>query len=64
MKRFPRFKKRTKANILCRFSERMTTSAALMFNSDLALMLIPIPASCKQGMSFRPELRVNYRLQS
>ncbi len=54
MKRLPRFKNRTKANILWRFSERMTTSAALMLSSDLAFILIPMPASCRQGMSLSP----------
>ena len=44
-----------KARILYKFSDRMTTSAALMFNSDLALILTPMAASCKQGISLSPK---------
>jgi hypothetical protein len=45
IKRLPFFKKRIRANILYKFYERIIMSAALIFSSDLALMLIPIPAS-------------------
>ena len=33
----------------------MTTSAALIFNYDFALILIPIAAYFRQGMSLRPK---------
>ena len=54
IKVFALFKNLMNASILWRFYERMTTSAALMLSYDLALMLIPIPASCRQGISLSP----------
>lgn len=63
MKIFPFFKNLMKATILYKFSDRMITSAALIFNYDLALILTPMSASCKQGMSFNPKYIKMYHLQ-
>lgn len=55
MNTFPLLRKRIKAKIFSRFYERMITSAALMFSYDFALMLMPILAYCRHGMSFSPK---------
>lgn len=54
IKKFPLFINLIKASILYKFSERRTTSAALMLSSDFALILTPIDAYCRQGISFKP----------
>jgi hypothetical protein len=44
--------------ILCKFSDKIITSAAFKFNSDFAFILTPTKAYCKHGISFKPFIKI------
>lgn len=50
----PRLSKLMKVTILYKFYDNIITSDTFMFSSDFAFIEIPIDASCKHGISFRP----------
>jgi len=51
-----------KVTILYKFYDNIITSDTFMFSSDFAFIEIPIDASCKHGISFRPILYGEYTI--